>query len=242
VLLALAFGALATPVAAQDARSASCTAPPVADARSLVAEGRYWHASRIAPSLPKPPHPLDPAAALLQLRIAEGLGLTAPVDGILARVPGADTIPEYVAIAARQDERAGRWVAAAARYRRLAARADAGPAFAATGAVRLALAWERSGRRDSAAVAWRMAARVVPEVADWFGLRRAEMEEDTALAFASARDVRTPGAAERADDLVARLRERAGNFAGALEVFLRRGRPLDAARVALSSAMASRAT
>ena len=238
VLCVLAFGALAGPAAAQgaqqDSRPAACPAPPVADGRSLVAEGRYWHASRVAPALPKSPRPLDPAAALLQVRIAEGLGLTAPVDGILARVPGADTLPEFLAIAARQDERAGRWAAAAARYRRLVARADAGPALTATGAVRLALVWERDGQRDSAAAAWRMAAQVVPEVADWFALRRAELEEDTALAFASARDVRTPGAAERGDDLVARLRERAGNLAGALEVFLRRGRPLDAARVEAS--------
>ena len=42
------------------------------------------------------------------------------------------------------------------------------------------------------------------------------------------------GRREWADDLVARARERAGNLAGALEVFLRRGEPLDAARVEAS--------
>jgi soluble lytic murein transglycosylase len=237
-LCVLAFGVVAGPAAAQgvrqDSRPAACPAPPVADGLSLVAGGRYWHAFRIVPALPKPPRPLESAAALLQVRIAEGLGLTAPVDGILARVPGADTLPEFLSIAARQDERAGHWAAAAARYRRLVARTDAGVALKATGAVRMAMVWERGGQRDSAAAAWRMAAQVVPEVADWFALRRAELEEDTALAFASARDARTPGAAERADDLVARLRERAGNLAGALEVFLRRGRALDAARVEAS--------
>ena len=214
--------------------SGSCVAPPLGDARSLVAEGRYWHASRVAPPLPKAPHPLDPAAALLQLRIAEGLGLTASVDAILARVPAADTSPEILAIAARQDERMGRWAAAAVRYGRLATDAGAGPALAATGAVRLAVVLERSGERDSAIAAWHRAAQGLPEVADWFALRRAELEADTALAFASAADARTPGAAERADDLVARRRERAGNFRGALELFLRRGRALDAARVEAS--------
>jgi len=214
-------------------RAAACVPPPPADARSLVAQGRYWHASRVAPPLPKPPHKLEPGAALLQLRIAEGLDLTAPVDGILARVPGADTIPAFLAIAAQQDERTGRWAAAAARYRRLAARADAGPA-SAIAVVRLAVVWERSGERDSAVAAWRTAAQLMPAVADWFALRRAELEPDTTLAFASARDAPTPGAAERADDLVARRRERAGNYAGALEVFLRRGRALDAARIEAS--------
>jgi soluble lytic murein transglycosylase len=237
-LVALALGVPEATAAAQGARQDPrpdvCVAPPLGDARSLVAEGRYWHASRVAPPLPKPPHPLESAAALLQLRIAEGLGLTASVDEILARVSGADTNPDFLAIAARQDERAGRWAAAAARYRRLAARADAGPALAATVAVRLALVWERSGQRDSAIAAWRMAAQVVPEVADWFALRRSALEEDTALAFASARDARTPGAAQWADDLVAHSRERAGNLAGAIELFLRRGEFLDAARVEAS--------
>lgn len=236
VLVALALGApgaaaaQGTPQAPPDV----CVAPPLGDARTLVAEGRYWHASRVAPPLPKSPHLLESATALLQIHIAEGLGLTAFIDEILARVRGADTNPEFLAIAARQDERAGRWAAAAARYRRLAARADAGPALVATGAVRLAQVWERGGLRDSAIAAWRMAAQVVPEVADWFALRRSALEADTALAFASARDARTPGAAQWADDLVARAREQAGNLAGALEGFLRRGEVLDAARVEAS--------
>lgn len=233
-LIALVVSALSAAAAAQSPvpapRADACIAPPLVDARSLVAQGRYWHASRVAPRLPGPSRPLDPGAALLQLRIAQGLDFTAPVDAILARVAGADTIPSLLAIAAWQDERTGRWGAAAARYRRLAARADAG-ASAEVAAVRLAVVWERSGERDSAAAAWRTAAQLLPEIADWFALRRAELEPDTMLAFASARDAPTPGAAERADDLVARRREREGNDAGALEVFLRRGRALDAARV-----------
>jgi soluble lytic murein transglycosylase-like protein len=237
-VVALVLGVLPAPATQplghQGSRHGGCVPPPLGDAWSLVAEGRYWHASRVAPPLPRAPHPLDPAAALLHLRIAEGLGLSEPVEGILARVRGADTIPELLAIAARQDERMGRWAAAAARYRRLASRTEAGPGLAATGAVRLALVWERGGERDSAMAAWRRAARALPEIEDWFALQRAELEQDTALAFASVREARTPGAAERADDLVARRREQAGNLTGALELFLRRGRALDAARVEAS--------
>ncbi len=212
-------------------RSDTCAPPPRHDALGYLAEGRYWHASRVAPPLPRPPRPLDAAAALLQLRIADGLGLSGGADEILARVRGFDTIPQLLAIAAAEDERAGRWTAATARYRRLAALPHAGPALVATATVRLAVMGERRGLRDSAAAAWRRAAQALPEVADWFALRRAELEEDTALAFASAADARTPGAAERADDLVARRREREGNFAGALALYLKRGRLLDAARV-----------
>ena len=234
-LVARVLAAVPAPAAAQGARPDSqpgvCVAPPLGDASALVAEGRYWHAWRVAPPLPKPPRPLAVATALLQIRIAEGLGVTAGVDGILARVAGADTIPDLMIVAARQDERAGRWRAAAARYRLLAERADAAPALVASAAVRLALVWERGGERDSAIAAWRRAAQVLPEVADWFALRRAALEEDTALAFAAARDARTPGAADAADDLVARGRERAGNLAGALDLFQRRGQALDAARV-----------
>ena len=234
-LVALALGAMRVAAPAQEPargpRPDTCVAPPLGDARTLVDQGRYWHAWRIAPPLPKPPHALDPAAAVLQLRIAAGLGLTVDADGILARVNGADTIPELLALAGEQAERGERWAAAAARYRRLAELPDASPALAATAAVHLALVWEKSGLRDSAMAAWRTAAQIAPEVADWFALRRAELEADTTLAFASVRDARSPGAAARADDLVARARERAGNLAGALEVFLRRNRALDAARV-----------
>jgi soluble lytic murein transglycosylase len=237
-LVALALGVAAAAVPAQEPAQnpspAACAAPPPGDARSLVAEGRYWHASRVAPPLQKPPHSLDASAALLQLRIDKGLGVAAPVDEILARVRGADTVPDLMALAAEEDERAGRWAAAAARYRRLAELPQAAPALVSTAAVHLALVWEKSGLQDSAMAAWRQAARIAPEVEDWFALRRAELEVDTALAFASARDTRTPGAAERADDLMARARERVGNLAGALEVFLRRGRALDAARVEAS--------
>lgn len=204
------------------------------DAPSLVAAGRYWHAFRVAPPLPRPPRALSPGEALLHLRIAEALGMDARVDEILARVRGADTIPEFLAAAARRDERAGHWAAAVVRYRRLAALPGAGLALAATGAARLAVMLERRGERDSAAAAWRRAAQVVPEIADWFALRRAELEDDTALAFASAADARTPGALERADDIRARRREAAGNLKGALEIYLRRGRALDAARVEVS--------
>ena len=234
-LAVLALAAVPAPGAAQQARPDSqpgvCVAPPLGTASALVAEGRYWHASRVVPPLPKPPRPLDAATALLRIRIAEGLGITAGVDAILARVAGADTIPDFMMVAARQDERAGRWQAAAARYRLLAERADAAPALVASAAVRMALVWERGGERDSAIAAWRRAAQVVPQVADWFAVRRAALEEDTALAFAAARDARTPGAAQAADDLVARGRERSGNLAGALDLFLRRGQALDAARV-----------
>lgn len=209
----------------------SCAAPPAASVESLVAAGRYWHAWRALPALPRDARPLRSHDALLRLRIAEGLEQWSQVDEILARVRGADTIPDVLAVAARQDERGERWAAAAARYRRLAALAGTKPALRASAAVRLAVAFEKLALPDSAAAAWRRAAQALPDLADWFAPHRAEFEPDTTLAFASVAGMRSPGAAENADDFVARRRVAAGNLGGALELYLRHGRLLDAARL-----------
>jgi soluble lytic murein transglycosylase len=233
VVLAAALAVPSSP-APPPQRPDDCAAPPAGDVESLVASGRYWHALRAAPALPPDSSPPSLTRILLRLRIAEGLREWSSIDGILARAAGADTIPQLVAAAARQDERAERWAAAAARYRRLGSLPRADGDLRTTAAARLAVVLERLGSRDSAAAAWRRAAQAVPAIADWFALRRAELEGDTTLAFASVAEARTPGAAERADDLMARRREAAGNLTGALEVYLRRGRPLDVARVEVS--------
>lgn len=212
-------------------QAAACPAPAAVSAESLVAAGRYWHASRVAPALPAPPRPVPPPLALLHLRIAEGLGRWSDVDAILARIRGADTIPAVLAIAARRDERARRWVVAAARYRRLASLPDAHPAVRAAADARLAVALEALGEADSAAVVWRRAAQALPDLADWFAIHRAALEPDTALAFASVAVTHSRGASEAADDLVARRRLDAGNLRGALTLFLRHGNLFDAARV-----------
>ncbi len=211
--------------------SDSCPPVPAAIPESLVAAGRYWHALRAAPPLPGPPRPVAAAAAELHLTIAEALGDWATVDGLVARVPGADTVPGIVLLAARRDEQAGRWRAAEARYRQLAGLPAASPTERATAAVRLAVAFERLAMPDSAADAWRRASRALSPIEDWFALRRAALEPDTALAFATVAAMRSPGAAEDADDLIASRRVAAGNLLGALGIYLRRGRPLDAARV-----------
>lgn len=209
----------------------SC-APPAAplDAASLVAAGRPWHALRSAAALPTsgPPAALH---ALVHAGIAEGLGRWEQVDGLVRRARGGDSLPDFVALAARADERAGRWAAAEAKYRRLLAWPAAAPGVRALAAARLALVFERWGRRDSASAAWRRAAQALPELADWFALRRGELVADTALAFAAVSGARTPGAAQRADLLVARRRLAVGNLRGALEVYRRLNRPLDVARV-----------
>ena len=222
---------LARPVPPARAGADSCAPAPLPGLDSLVAEGRYWHAWRALPALPRDRRPLGTSDALLRLRIAEGLQRWPEVDTVLARAQGVDTIPELLAGAARQAERSEHWATAAARYRRLESLPSARPVVRAAAAVRLAVAEERLALRDSAAAAWRRAAHALPDLADWFALQRAEFEADTAAAFASVAVVRSPGAAETADDFVARRRIEAGNMRGALELYLRRGRVLDAARV-----------
>ncbi len=212
----------------------TCARAPAPSVDSLVTTGRYWHAWRALPALPRDARPLRTRDALLRVRIAEGLGRWPQLDTILARVRGVDTIPELLAAAAQQDERLERWASAAARYRRLAMLADARPELKAVAAVRRAVAFEELAAPDSAEAAWHRAAQALPDLSDWFALHRAKFELDTSLAFASVAAVRSPGAAESADDFIARRRLASGNPRGALELYLRHGRLLDAARAELA--------
>jgi soluble lytic murein transglycosylase-like protein len=235
LLVAVAVLPLAVPLAwpAGPARFLpdSCIVAPAPSLDSLVAASRYWHAWRAQPALPRDPRALRTRDALLRIRIAEGLQQWSQLETILARARGVDANPDLLAAAARQDERNERWASAAARYRRLAALAEARPALKASAAVRLAVAFERLALPDSAEAAWHRAAQALPDLSDWFALHRAEFEVDTSLAFASVAVMRSPGAAEGADDLLARRRLASGNPGGALAAYLRRGRLLDAARV-----------
>jgi soluble lytic murein transglycosylase len=199
-------------------------------AESLVAEGRYWHALRAA----SPPVGLPGSAdLLLQLRIAEGLGQHSRIELLLRRMDAPDTIPEVLAIAARQDERQLRWAAAAARYRRLTSLSGVSAALRATAASRLPLALEHTGPPAAAAAAWRSAAAALPAVADWFEINLALGARDTASAVAARAAATTPGVARLADSLVAIRREASGDVAGALAVYLERGWTLQAARAEL---------
>jgi soluble lytic murein transglycosylase len=168
---------------------------------------------------------------LLHGAIAEGLRQFPRVDELLRGVRDGDSLPELVALGARADERAERWEAAAAKYRALAEHPAAPPAMRAAALARLGVVFDALGRRDSAASAWRRAAQALPDIADWLAIRRAELEPDTVIAFAAVSGARTPGAAQRADDLIARRRVAAGNLRGALEALRRPGRTLDLARV-----------
>lgn len=203
----------------------------VRDVDSLVAAGRFWHASRAVAPLPEGARPRSAAQVLPHALIAEGMGRWERVDELLRRAQGGDSLPELLALGARADERAERYAAAQAKYRRLLALPATPAPLRSVAAVRLALTLERQGRGDSAATAWRRAAQAVPELADWFALHRAQFERDTVLAFAAVSGSRTPGAAQRADLLIARRRAAGGNLRGALEVYQRLARPLDIARI-----------
>lgn len=213
------------------AQAPPCPTPVPLGAESLLALGRFWHAERAAPVLPRPPRAVPVRLAVLHARIRAGLERWADVDEVLRRARGADSVPEAVLLSANAAERLENWMAAESRYRRLADLPGTLPAMRAVGLVRRAIALRALGRIDSAEVAWRRAAQAAPEIADWFALHRAELERDTVLAFATAAGARTPGTRERADVFVAQRRVNAGNLAGALEVFRQLGRSLDIARV-----------
>lgn len=213
------------------AQTGACAGAPALGADSLVALGRFWHAERAAPALPRAPRAVPAALGLLHARILAGLGRWTEVEEVLRSVRHADTLPQAVAFAAQAAEQRQDWAAAEAGYRRLAAMPTAPPVLRVPALVRRALALEMLGRPDSAGAAWRRAAQGLPEIADWLAIHRAGIERDTALAFASVADSRSPGAALRAGLLVAQRRVDAGNPAGALDVYRRLGRLVDMARV-----------
>ena len=210
-------------------QSTPCPQSPAVPLDSLLAQGRFWHAARAAGALASRTPP--PESLLVHALIAEGLGRTARADELLGRVRGADTLPDVLAALARADERAERWAAAVSRYRRLQTLPATPPELRAWAAARLPFQFEHLGARDSAVAAWRRAAQTVPGLADWFALRRAALESDTAVAFAAVRGGRSPGARERADLFIAQRRLNAGNAAGAAEIVQRLGRSLEVARV-----------
>ncbi len=219
------------PFAVRGGLTEACVARPVAQLDSALAYGQWWHAFRLTRPLPARPLRQPAAAVLVHARIAEGLGRWDAVDSLLRRASGGDSLPAFVALAARADEQGERWAAAADKYRRLLRlpRVDEPTRAAAT--VRLALNYERLGRFDSASAVWRRASQALPEIADWLALRRADHERDTVLAFATLAGMRSPGAERRAAVVLAERRLRAGNREGALEIFRRLTQPLDVARV-----------
>jgi len=207
----------------------TCAPAPALFPDSLVAEGRFWHAMRAL----SPLHgtaPLGPDSALLRARIADGLNHSGESDAVLRRIRGSDSLPAVLMFAAGADERAERWRAAELKYRRVLALSGALPEYRAA-APRLAFVLEKSGPRDSAIAAWRRAAQLYPEIADWFGVRRAALEADTLLAYAGLSGARTPGAMKAGQLLIAGRRAAVGDEVGALAIYQRYGTPLDIARM-----------
>jgi len=219
----------------------NCPAAAPVSIDTLLAQRRYWHAARASGALAARIPPRE--SLLIHVQIAEGLGRTARADDLLRRLRAADTTPADLAALARSDERAQHWAAAAARYRRILLSSTAGAEERTAASVRLALQFERLNARDSAIVAWRRAAQAVPDLADWFAIRRAGLEADTAVAFAAVGGSRTPGARARAETFIADRRLRAGNAAGALQIVRDQGRTLEVAHAefALGRAREARA-
>lgn len=228
-LLTLFVMVFARPLVAQLPACVAATESLSAD--SLVARGRFWHALRVAPALPRPPLPVAASLAILHARIDMGLGRWRAAGDVLRRVRGRDTLPEAVALTAFAAEHLEQWGAAEAGFRRVAELAATPAELRSLSLVHRALALGALGRIDSARVAWRRAMQALPEIADWLSLRRAALESDTALVMALVSAMRSPGAAQRADAYVAQRRLIAGNATGALEVYRRRGRSLDIARI-----------
>ncbi|MFI5206529.1 MAG: transglycosylase SLT domain-containing protein [Gemmatimonadales bacterium] len=212
--------------------AAACSTTTTPHAESLLAAGRYWHAWRALPPLRAGGRAMRADSIVLYASAAEGLGRYRTVDSLLRRARGGDSLPALILLSARADERSEHWRDAERRYRRVLALPAAGD-FTRAAAVRLPVMLELAGMRDSAVQAWRRAAIAVPELADWFALRRAALEGDTAVAFATVSGPRTPGSSRSGQLFIAQRKASAGDLLGALELFQRFGKPLDVAHVEL---------
>src|SRR3990170_2754551 len=96
------------PLAVPSGMAEACVPRPVAQLDSALANGQWWHAFRLTRPLPARPLRHPAAAVLVHARIAEGLGRWDAVDSLLRRAQGGDSLPAFVALAARSDERGER--------------------------------------------------------------------------------------------------------------------------------------
>jgi hypothetical protein len=153
-LLAFVAVALVRPLAAQVSSCAATTEPLGAD--SLASTGRFWHALRAAPALPRSPRPVEASLALLHARIDTGLGRWKEAGDVLRRVRGRDTLPEAVALGAFAAWRLEQWGVAEAGFRRLADLPTASAELRGRALVYRAMALGALGRLDSARAAWQI--------------------------------------------------------------------------------------
>lgn len=208
-------------------------------AETLLARGEAWHATRAVTRLLERPETRTPAAVLLAARAAAGWEGWSTVSRLLAGQPWLD-----------QGDGAGRALLARAALER----ADPAALVSAHRAVRpglpdaergerlltLARALDRAGMLDSAAAAYRRAAALLPDLAEWLHLRAAGVLADSAGRAALYATVTLPATRSRIPWTEALALERTGDRAGAAAAYRAVGATLASLRLRLVVAGAER--
>jgi soluble lytic murein transglycosylase len=210
-------------------------------AESLRLAGRPWHAAEtLLAAAARDSHP----NAFLVVEGAKAELHARRYDRARALLGGQPWLENYdggeaLAVLGQAESGLGQYAAAAAHFG--AARARASGARAALLSVRAGLAHEAAGQPDSAAGAFAAArAGGLNAIDDWLRVRQARVSRDTAAAFRLLADVPAP-AAQAAVLARAGALLLAGDTAGALDAFMRAGKGLDVAQLALAAGDSARA-
>lgn len=198
-------------------------------AQDAIESGHPWRATVLLEPLLRDPQRRTPVAVLLAARAAAGWRGWREVDSLLRSAAWIDTAfggdgRELLARSALEQSHDSLALIDAR-----AALAHAGDASTrATRLVYTARAWDRNNEPDSAAVAYRAAARLLPRIGDWLSLRAAGSEPDSAARARDYANVRIAPAHARVAWTEAQARERFTDIAGAADRFAALGETVKA--------------
>ncbi len=206
-------------LAASQAPRDTSPGPAIAAARSALAAGQPWRASRLLAPVLRDSSNRTPAVLLLAAEAAGRWNGWDEVNALLADAGWVDTVAggrgrELLARAAL-DRQADREALDHARR----AVMDAGPDTRGTRLVLLARAYDRLDTRDSAAARYAAAAADLPAIADWLVFRQLAVTDDSAARAATAARIVSSVARERLPLAEAQARERSGDLRGAAAQF-----------------------
>jgi len=203
----------------------------VKEARRALSDGRPYLASRLLAPLLASPSPRDSTTVLLAARAAAGWEAWGIVVRLLEGQPWLDRVEggEGRALLARAKvERSEDAVGDARAAVTIAPAGTMGPRL-----VTLARAFDRADQMDSAAMAYRRAAELLPDVGGWLLLRAAGVERDSSARQSLYQQITLPAAIPRIRWTEAVARSRAGDPAGAAEVYDALGATLTSVRLRL---------
>ncbi len=204
----------------------------IAAAESAILAGRPWLATELLDSLLRDPGTRTPRTVLATARAAAGWRGWSRVERLLQGATWLDSLDgEGHALLARAALESGRTNAALDHARR----SVVGTVGSSSGSrfVTLGRAWDRLDQRDSAAVAYRRAADLIPELRDWLTLRAAGVTDSARDRATLLGTVSLPAARLRIRWTEALGRDRAGHPLEAARLYDSLGDRLTAFRLRL---------